>query len=318
MAELRRAVALIWLSCYSRWEWIAVNVEYLRYAQAVARTGAFSAAARECRVSQPSLSKGIAQLEGALGAKLFDRSTRGVSPTPFGEQILPLITAAVNSVDGLAAAARELNADARRVIRLGVSPLIDPGLVAKAFAVSRELLPERSLMLREANMATLREALLEDELDILLIPAIEHIPGCEQQTVYREPVAVLRPPARDTERAVEGPITLDSLARDALILVPDQCGLTSFTVGLFADSGNTLHRYPGEAASYAVLEEWSRLGLGTALLPVSKLTDSTRFAHELHHDDQPVLISYEAAWRTGSRAHAELTRLVDALAGARP
>jgi DNA-binding transcriptional LysR family regulator len=289
-----------------------MNVEYLRYALAVERTGAFSAAARECRVSQPSLSKGIAQLEGALGAKLFDRSTRGVSATPFGEQILPLITAAVNSVDALAAAARELSTQARRVIRLGVSPLIDPGLVAQAFAVSRELLPERSLMLHEANMLGLREALLADELDIVLIPAIEQIPGCEQRTVYREPVAVLRPPAHDADA---GPVSLDSLAGDQLILVPDQCGLTSFTTRLFADSGKALHRYPGEAASYGVLEEWSRLGLGTALLPVSKLTDPGRLAPELHDDERPVLIGYEAVWRSGSRASAELARLVDALAG---
>ena len=289
-----------------------MNVEYLRYALAVERTGAFSAAARELRVSQPSLSKGIGQLEGALGGKLFDRSTRGVSPTPFGEQILPLITAAVNSVDALAAAARELSSEARRVIRLGVSPLIDASLVARAFAVSRELLPERSLMLHEANMHDLRQALLADELDIVLIPAIEPIAGCEQQTVYREPVVVLRPPA---EPAHDGPVTLDSLDDDQLILVPDQCGLTSFTTRLFADSGTTMHRYPGEAASYGVLEEWSRRGLGTALLPVSKLTDSTRPAPELHHGDQRVLIGYEAAWRTGSRAHVDLARLVDALAG---
>jgi len=39
-----------------------MNVDYLRYAQEVARAGSFSAAARERRVSQPSLSKGIAQL----------------------------------------------------------------------------------------------------------------------------------------------------------------------------------------------------------------------------------------------------------------
>jgi DNA-binding transcriptional LysR family regulator len=293
-----------------------VNVEYLRYALAVERTGAFSAAARECRVSQPSLSKGIAQLEGALGGKLFDRSTRGVSPTPFGDQILPLITAAVNSVDALTAAARELTTESRRIIRLGVSPLIDAGLVARAFDVSRELMPERSLMLHEANMQALREGLLADELDIVLMPAIESIPGCEQRTVYREPLAVLRPPAHDAERVDTGRVTLDSLADDQIVLVPDQCGLTSFTTRLFADSGNTLLRYPGEAAGYGVLEEWSRLGLGTALLPVSKLTDSTRLAPELQHQDHPVLISYEAAWRTGSRAHAELARLVDALAGA--
>jgi DNA-binding transcriptional LysR family regulator len=166
-------------------------------------------------------------------------------------------------------------------------------------------------MLREANMAALRQALLEDELDIVLIPAIDDIPGCEQRTVYREPLAVLRPPRSDADA---GPVTLAALAEDQIILVPDQCGLTSFTTRLFADSGNTLHRYPGEAAGYGVLEEWSRLGLGTALLPVSKLTGSTGHTPELRHDDRPVLIGYEAAWRTGSRAHADLGRLVDALA----
>ena len=288
-----------------------MNVEYLRYALAVERTGAFSAAARECGVRQPSLSKGIAQLEGTLGAKLFERSTRGVTPTPFGAQLLPLVAAAVHSVDALVAAARELTSEARRVIRLGVSPLIDSGLVARAFAVSRELLPERSLMLHEANMAGLREALLADELDLVLIPAVGEIPGCEQRAVYREPLAVLRPP----ERAQDAPVTLDDVAEDQLILVPDQCGLTSFIRRLFDDAGKPLRAYPGEATSYGVVAEWTRLGLGTALLPLSKLAGSARFAPALHHEDGPVLISYEAAWRSGSRAHVDLERLVDALAG---
>jgi hypothetical protein len=125
-------------------------------------------------------------------------------------------------------------------------------------------------------------------------------------------LAVLRPPEHDAERADAGRVTLGSLADDQLILVPDQCGLTSFTTRLFADSGNTLLRYPGEATSYRVLEEWSRLGLGTALLPVSKLTDSTRLAPELQHRDHPVLISYEAVWRKGPApmpsSHVLLTR----------
>src|SRR5688500_10483988 len=117
-----------------------MNVEYLRYAEAVARVGSFSAAARERHVSQPSLSKGIAQLEATLGGKLFARSTQGVSPTPFGDQLLPMIAAAVSSIDALADRAREATTQARQTIRLGVSPLIDSGLVARAFAATRELL----------------------------------------------------------------------------------------------------------------------------------------------------------------------------------
>jgi DNA-binding transcriptional LysR family regulator len=290
-----------------------MNVEYLRYARAVARAGSFSAAARERRVSQPSLSKGIAQLEAALGGMLFVRSTQGVSPTPFGEQMLPLIAAAIDSIDALAERAREANTLVRRTIRLGVSPLIDSGLVARTFAASRELDPARTLVLREANMSTLRDALLGGELDVVLIPAVSTIPGSVQRTVYSEPVVILEPPARHGADPPSGPISLDSLGNDPLILVPDQCGLTAFTVDLFARSGIALHRYPGEAASYQVLEEWTQLGLGTALLPLSKVSDPGR-GRQLQRDDEPVLISYEAAWRGDSRAHAELATLADAIA----
>jgi DNA-binding transcriptional LysR family regulator len=295
-----------------------MNLEYLRYAQAVARTGSFSAAARDRRVSQPSLSKGIAQLESTLGGKLFARSTQGVSPTPLGEQLLPVIAAAVSSIDALADRAREATTRVRQTIRLGVSPLIDSGLVARAFAASRELLPERTLQLREANMMTLREALLGGELDLLLIPALSTIPGCVHQTVYSEPVVILEPPARHGGDPPSGPITLDSLGNDPLILVPDGCGLTAFTIALFTNNGIPLHRYPGEAANYQVLEKWSQLGLGAALLPVSKLSDPGHSARELHHNDQPVLISYEAAWRRDSRAHPELASLVNAIAATDP
>ena len=120
---------------------------------------------------------------------------------------------------------------------------------------------------------------------------------------------ILEPPPRHGGDPPSGPITLDSLGNDPLILVPDQCGLTTFTVDLFADNDIPLHRYPGEAASYQALEEWTQLGLGAALLPVSKLSDPGHRARELQHNDQPVLISYEAAWRKGSRAHAELAAL---------
>jgi len=291
-----------------------MNVEYLRYAQAVARAGSFSAAARERRVSQPSLSKGIAQLEASLGGRLFTRSTQGVSPTPFGEQMLPLISAAISSVDALAESARDASTRARQAIRLGVSPLIDSGLVARAFAASRELLPERNLQLREANMMTLRDGLLSGALDLALMPAVSTIPGCVQQTVYTEPVVILEPPAGHRTDPPSGPITLDSLGNYPLILVPDICGLTAFTVDLFANSDIPLHRYPGEASSYQAMEEWSQLGLGAALLPVSRLSGPGHSARELQHNDQPVLIGYEAVWRKDSRAHAELAALVNAIA----
>ena len=72
-----------------------LSPEGLRYAQAVARTGSFSAAAREYDVTQPALSNAIRHLEKILGARLFERNTHGARPTVFGAAILPRVDAAL-------------------------------------------------------------------------------------------------------------------------------------------------------------------------------------------------------------------------------
>lgn len=55
---------------------------------AVAETGGLSQAARRLRVSQPTLSRRIAQLEAQLKAQLFQRTPRGLLLTDAGESVL--------------------------------------------------------------------------------------------------------------------------------------------------------------------------------------------------------------------------------------
>jgi DNA-binding transcriptional LysR family regulator len=51
---------------------------------ALIETGSMGKAARRLNISQPAVSKAIAELERALGVRLVDRSRRGIMPTPFG------------------------------------------------------------------------------------------------------------------------------------------------------------------------------------------------------------------------------------------
>lgn len=51
----------------------------------VVETGSFSAASRQLKVGQPSVSKAIAQLEDHLGVRLLLRSTKGLTPTEAGQ-----------------------------------------------------------------------------------------------------------------------------------------------------------------------------------------------------------------------------------------
>jgi len=73
----------------------------LRFAIALDKHRNFSRAAEALRVTQPTFSRRIAELEASLGARLFERSNRRVVPTPPGQLLI--------------ARARQLWADADRI-----------------------------------------------------------------------------------------------------------------------------------------------------------------------------------------------------------
>ncbi len=70
----------------------------LEFAVALDAHRSFGRAAEATSVTQPTFSRGIAALEAAIGARLFDRSNRRVEPTAAGSLLLargrPLLSAA--------------------------------------------------------------------------------------------------------------------------------------------------------------------------------------------------------------------------------
>jgi DNA-binding transcriptional LysR family regulator len=65
-----------------------IRLRDLHIALAVAQTGSMLKAGEHLAISQPVVSKVIADLERALGVRLFDRSRRGVEPTAAGRALL--------------------------------------------------------------------------------------------------------------------------------------------------------------------------------------------------------------------------------------
>lgn len=65
----------------------------------VYETGSFSAAAKDLGLGQPSISKAVAQLEERLGAQLFLRSTRGLTPTGAGQKFYEHATRTVDEAE---------------------------------------------------------------------------------------------------------------------------------------------------------------------------------------------------------------------------
>jgi DNA-binding transcriptional LysR family regulator len=76
-----------------------IGIGQLEAAMAVARRRSFRAASSDLGVSPTVLSQTIAGLEARLGVRLFNRTTRSVSPTHAGEQFLAEIEPAVGTIN---------------------------------------------------------------------------------------------------------------------------------------------------------------------------------------------------------------------------
>src|SRR5262245_24955324 len=60
----------------------------LRILLTVSQTGSMGKAAQALAVSQPAVSRAIADMESALGVSLLDRTPQGVEPTPYGRALI--------------------------------------------------------------------------------------------------------------------------------------------------------------------------------------------------------------------------------------
>ncbi len=91
----------------------------LRLYSRVARLGSFSAAARECGLSQSQASRIVADLEADLGARLLTRSTRAVVPTEAGGEFLARIEPILAALDEAEQSVRE-GGELRGLLRMSM------------------------------------------------------------------------------------------------------------------------------------------------------------------------------------------------------
>ena len=69
-----------------------MTLQQLRYVIGIAKVGSFNKAAENLFISQPSLTAAIRDLEEEIGIVIFNRTSRGVSLTPDGEEFVAQAT----------------------------------------------------------------------------------------------------------------------------------------------------------------------------------------------------------------------------------
>jgi LysR family hydrogen peroxide-inducible transcriptional activator len=245
----------------------------LQYAVAVAETRSFRRAAQLCGVSQPSLSAQLAQLEAALGLRLFERDRRRVLPTQAGEALLARARRLLVEADDVVDAARRL-ADPRSVtLRLGVIPTISPYLLPRIVPALRPA--ELTVRWTEDKTPALVAAVEAGALDGALLALEADLGDLEREPIARDPFVLAAPRAHPLGRKKTAAELGELRGTDVLLLDDGHC-LRDQALAVCAQART--HELDFRATSLPTLAQMVSTGAGVTLLPRLAVATERRHA----------------------------------------
>ena len=146
------------------------SLRQLEYVVALAECGHFGKAAKQCHVSQPTLSVQVGIVEENLGVRLFERTSTTVLLTPVGERFVHGARVALAAVGDLLETVAKHSAALGGVIRLGTPPTFGPYFLPRFLPSLHKQYPDLKIYIVEDRPAAIETAVAEGTLDCGLGP----------------------------------------------------------------------------------------------------------------------------------------------------
>jgi len=191
---------------------MAVELRHLRAFATIADEGSVSAAARRLAITQPALSRTLAQFERAVGARLVERSTTSLALTVEGRALLPKVLAALAAVDEVLDPA----AVRARALRVGHAW---SGAGPHTTAILREWnhrFPDVPVEMRRVDDRL--AGLARGQVDVAFLRGNAEAAGVRTQLLHREPRVAALP--QDHPLAGRHATTMVELAAWPLVVNP--------------------------------------------------------------------------------------------------
>jgi DNA-binding transcriptional LysR family regulator len=165
----------------------------LRVFVAVLEHRSFRKAAAALHITQPAVTKTIANLEGLLGARLFDRNAHGVEPTIHGLTFAPHAIAIFGELRSAAQEMAIVSSGAKGTLRIGTVPMPAIGFLPMAIRRLVETHPEVFVSVLEAREAELVERLRKREIELAVVRLALFNPGEDVQvtSLFEEKLCVV-------------------------------------------------------------------------------------------------------------------------------
>ncbi|MFC4016506.1 LysR family transcriptional regulator [Micromonospora sp. GCM10011542] len=281
------------------------ELRQLRYFLVLAEELSFTRAAARLMIAQQSLSQQITALERIVGARLFDRDSRGTTLTDLGALFVPEARAVVDRAEEAVAVVERARRGEVGRLRLAFLTTVANHLLPPVVRAVRHHLPDLQLATESTSIASLVEGVRGGSYDAAFTrPPL--VPDLESRTLATEPVCAVLP--EDHPLAGRAELELAELADEPWVMTP-------------RSSWEPWHRSYDEHFRRAgfvpnVVQEdasvQSLLGLVAAGLGVTRLARSARSLRRTGVVFVPLTGAYaetEMVWRSGDTSPA-LHRLV--------
>lgn len=171
-----------------------MTLQQLQYIVAVADTGQFSKAARQCHVTQPTLTMMVRKLEDELEVTIFQRRTQPIRPTAEGSALIEQARVVLREAGQLKDLVRELRTGTTGNYRIGIIPTLAPYLLPLFLTRYAEAHPGARLQIDERRTSRIIEGLRRDELDMGIMAGPVDDVDMESITLFHEPFLAYLPP----------------------------------------------------------------------------------------------------------------------------
>jgi len=293
------------------------TLRQLQYVVAVAEQLSFRRGAARCHVSQPSLSAQLAQVEGSLGVRLFERAHKRVLVTAAGREIVERAKLLLLEADEIVRAAQRVADPLSGTIRLGVLPTISPYLLPSVTPALRRKLPRMRIAWAEDKTDVLVQKLGAGEIEGAIVALEADVGDVMREIVASDPfVLVTRP--EHALAARRGPVTEAELRGEELLLLDEgHC----FRVQALEACGTARVR-EGEfrATSLSTLVQMVAGGAGITLIPALAIDAEARLArlHVRPLAGRAAHRTIAVIWRKGSALEPALREIAAVLRAAYP
>jgi DNA-binding transcriptional LysR family regulator len=200
-----------------------VTLDQLRILIAIARSGSFSAAARQLGRAQSAISHAVLALEASLGLALFDRQGRAPRLTEAGRTLLADAEAVVGRADELRARARSIAGGIEAELSLAVDVMFPPAVLIESLRALKEAFPLLAVTLHTEGLAVVETRVREGAARLGISPNYEASPGDGLDRRFLTEITLVSVAAADHPLACwPGPIPLGELERHVQLVLSDR------------------------------------------------------------------------------------------------